>query len=139
MVQPDDPAGAEPAVHVAATARGHQVTHMALANMFRPKSGSLRAPLVDALASAWPTATGEQIQTLATTWLKQRHDPAHSIADGLKPEGAIYKEAMRRSELLQQQKLAATQAVAPAPSPVIHTPPVHMGVTRNLNEVAIEV
>ena len=58
LVQPNDPAGAEPAVHVAATARGHEVTHRALANMFRPKAGSLRAPLVDALATSWPTATG---------------------------------------------------------------------------------
>jgi len=139
MVQPNDPAGAEPAVHVAATARGHEVTHRALANLFRPKSGSLRAPLVDALASAWPDATGGQIQTLAQTWLKQRHDPAHSVADGLKPEGALYKEAMRRSELLQQQKLAQGAAVAAPPSPVIQTPPVHMGGLRNLSEVAMNI
>jgi hypothetical protein len=139
MVQPNDPAGAEPAVHVAATARGHEVTHRALANMFRPKSGSLRAPLVDALATAWPTATGEQIQTLAQTWLKQRHDPAHSVADGLKPDGAIYKEAMRRAELLQQQKLGQAAVSAPAPSPVIHTPPMHMGMARTSNEVAMDI
>ena len=139
LVQPNDLAGAEPAVHVAASARGHEVTHRALANMFRPKAGSLRAPLVDALATAWPQATGEQIQHLAHTWLKQRHDPAHSVADGLKPEGEIYKEAMRRSELLQQQKLGQVTAVAAPPSPVIHTPPVHMGTARNLNEVAMEV
>jgi hypothetical protein len=139
MVQPNDPAGAEPAVHVAATARGHEVTHRALANMFRPKSGSLRAPLVDALATAWPTATGEQIQTLAQTWLKQRHDPAHSVADGLKPDGAIYKEAMRRAEVLQQQKLGQAAVSAPAPSPVIHAPPMHMGMARSLSEVAMEI
>ena len=140
LVQPNDPAGAEPAVHVAASARGHEVTHRALANMFRPKAGSLRAPLVDALATAWPTATGEQIQALAQTWLKQRHDPAHSVADGLKPEGAIYKEAMRRAEVLQQQKLGQTDApVAPPPSPVIHIPPVHLGTASNLNEVAMEI
>ncbi len=139
LVQPNDPAGAEPAVHVAASARGHEVTHRALANMFRPKAGSLRAPLVDALATAWPTASGEQIQHLAQTWLKQRHDPAHSVADGLKPDGEIYKEAMRRSELLQQQKLGQAAAVAALPSPVIHTPPVHLGTARNLNEVAMEV
>jgi hypothetical protein len=139
LVQPNDPAGAEPAVHVAASARGHEVTHRALANMFRPKAGSLRAPLVDALTTAWPTATGEQIQHLAQTWLKQRHDPAHSVADGLKSDGAIYKEAMRRAELLQQEKLGQNRQAATAPSPLIQTPPVHMGTARNLNEVAMEV
>ena len=62
------------------------------------------------------------------------------MADGLKPEGAIYKEAMRRSELLQQQKLEqGASAIAPPPSPVIQTPPVHMGGLRNLSEVAMNI
>ena len=46
---------------------------------------------------------------------------------------------MRRAEVLQQQKLAHTAPVASTPAPAIHTPPVHMGTARNLNEVAMEV
>jgi hypothetical protein len=136
FVQPNDPAGAEPAVHVAMTARGHQVGHMALANMFRPKAGSLRAPLVDALATAWPQASGEQIQQLAQTWLKARHDPAHSIADALKPEGDIYREAMRRAELLQNQKLGIATTSAPATQTT--APRIHAGVVQAKPELAVD-
>lgn len=96
----------QPAVHVAMTARGHQVGHQALANLFRP-SGALRAPLVHALAQAWPEATAAQIEHMAEGWLKARHDPAHAIADGLKVGGTLYEEAMRRATLLQEKKIAA--------------------------------
>ncbi len=135
FVQPNDSAGAEPAVHVAMTARGHQVGHMALANLFRPKAGSLRAPLVDALATVWPQASGEQIQKLAQTWLKQRHDPAHSIADALKPEGTIYKEAMRRAEMLQNQKLGIAE---PAPVTQTTAPRILTGMVQAKPELAVD-
>lgn len=117
LIQKADPDGAEPAVHVAASAQGQRQTHMALANIFRPKAGSLRAPLVDALARVWPEATGAQIEQLAVTWLKARHDPAHSVADGLKPEcGELYLEAMRR--VAPEQTIApVTQVAVPLNTP----------------------
>ena len=98
LVGAQDPDGPEPLVHVAAAALGHQIVHQALANIFRPKAGHLRAPLQEALARAWPEASPEQAEMLATNWLKARHDPAHSIADGLKPGGELYVAAMQRSE-----------------------------------------
>lgn len=107
MVLPYRPTGQQPAIHVGMTARGHQVGHQALADIFRPNAGQLRAPLVHALAVAWPTASGAMIEKIAGDWLKARHDPAHAIADALKPNGIIYKQAMAKAEALQQQKLAA--------------------------------
>jgi hypothetical protein len=97
LVQSNDPDGAEPPVHVAASALGHSIVHMALANIYRPKAGNLREPLAQALARAWPEATPQQREQLATSWLKARHDPAHSIGDGLKEGGELYVEAMRRA------------------------------------------
>ncbi|MFZ4542117.1 MAG: hypothetical protein ACOYNL_10050 [Rickettsiales bacterium] len=138
MVQPDDPAGAEPAVHVAASARGHQVTHQALAMIFEPQAGSLRAPLVQALVTAWPAANAGDIDTLATNWLKARYEPARAIAEGLREGGAMYQEALRRSEAMQQQKLSPGTAV-PAPAPIITTPPVHAGMVRPSPDLVMEV
>lgn len=130
LYQPNDPDGAEPAVHTAASARGQQVTHQALANLFRP-SGVLRAPLVNALTTASPKMTGEQVQALAGSWLKARHDPAHSIADALKPGGEIYNEAIRRAEAAQNAKLGLTAPApalaAAAPSPITSAPRVVEG------------
>jgi hypothetical protein len=97
--------GAQPAVHVGMSLRGHQVGHQALANIFRPKAGQLRAPLVDALTTVWPNATGEEIHDLAVRWLKARHDPAHAIADATKVGGAIYTGAMARAEQKQHEVL----------------------------------
>lgn len=110
LVQEKSPNGPTPAAHVGMTARGHQIGHQALANIFAPNSGALRAPLVHALATAWPKATGAELEQLAQTWLKARHDPAHSVADALKPDGVIYREAMRRAEELQNHKLAASKS-----------------------------
>ena len=110
LCQPNDPDGAEPAVHVAASARGQQVTHQALANLFRP-NGQLRAPFVDALTQAAPKMTGEQVQALAGSWLKARHDPAHAVADATKLGAALYDEALRRAEAVQNQRLGITNAV----------------------------
>jgi hypothetical protein len=107
----------QPPVHVGMTARGHQVGHQALADMFRPKTGSLRAPLIAALTHSWPKETGEQIEHLAETWLKQRHDPAHEIAKALAvPQGAIYKGAMAQSEAAQRKALGLDAATPIAKS-----------------------
>lgn len=95
----------QPAVHVGMSLRGHQVGHQALANIFRPKAGQLRAPLVDALTTVWPNATGEEIRDLAVRWLKARHDPAHAIADATKVGGVIYTGAMNRAEQKQREQL----------------------------------
>jgi hypothetical protein len=95
----------QPAVHVGMSLRGHQVGHQALANIFRPKAGQLRAPLVDALATVWPNATGEEIHDLAVRWLKARHDPAHAIADATKVGGMIYAGAMALAEQKQREQL----------------------------------
>lgn len=110
LVQSNDPHGAEPAVHVAASARGQQVTHQALANLFRP-SGALKGALIDALATAWPQATGAELQQIAGHWLKARHDPAHETAKGMAPDGEIFKEAMRRAVIIQE---AASTAIGKA-------------------------
>lgn len=127
LVQDADQAGAEPAVHVDASARGQRATHMALANIFRPKAGQLRAPLVDAMARHWPEATGAELEQLATTWLKARHDPAHSIADGLKETGELYMAAIARAE---QKKTPVPQVQTPAQTTVKleGIPPMAMGV-----------
>lgn len=118
LVQANDPDGAEPAVHIAASALGQRIVHQTLANIFRPKAGNLRPELVDALARHWPEATGAELEALATSWLKARHDPAHSIADGLKVDGPLYKEAM--------QRIAPATALAtpPVPAAKVQTPTV---------------
>ncbi len=117
LVQPNDPDGAEPRVHVAAAALGHQVVHQVLANIFRPKAGGLTPILAVALDKAWPEATPEQRDKLATSWLKARHDPAHSIADGLKPGGPMYVEAMRRADMARNE----------TPQPIVRTPAINAG------------
>lgn len=118
LVQPNHPAGAEPEVHVAASALGHRIVHQALANIFRPKAGALRAPLVDALARVWPEATGKELEDTATHWLKARHDPAHSIADGLKETGELYRGAVAAMEAARAPKPAPqVQVTVPATTP----------------------
>ena len=118
LVQPNDPAGAEPEVHVAASALGHRIVHQALANIFRPKAGALRAPLVDALARACPEATGKELEDTAAHWLKARHDPAHSIADGLKETGELYRGAVAAMEAARAPKAAPQlQVTVPAMTP----------------------
>lgn len=106
LVQESDPAGAEPSIHVEAAAMGQRMVHQALANMFRPK-GTLLPYLTLALAQAWPEATAGEITNLAQGWLKARHDPAHSTADGMAPGGEIYTQAMTRANALHAQKMAA--------------------------------
>lgn len=111
LLQPNDPHGAEPAIHIEMSVLGQQMGHMALAHIYRPipsKPGAmtLLEPLEAALVKAWPQATGKQIQEAATVWLKARHDMAHSLANELEKDGGIYKEAMRR---------ATTPASAPVP------------------------
>lgn len=139
LVQSTNKDGAEPAVHVAASARGHQVAHQALAAMFRP-SASLRAPLVHALALAWPQASATQIEHLAEGWLLARHNPAHEIAKGLLPGGAIYQEAMRRADILQAQKLGEMPvAVISKPNAAIAGPAIHQGIVQNVADLALEV
>lgn len=119
LVQPLDADGPEPSVHVAASAQGHREVHQALGNIFKPK-GVLRALLVHTLAEAWPDATAKQVEDLAASWLKARHDPAHSLADGLAPDGELYKEAMARAETLHTQKMQT--AAPPTPVPEQATP-----------------
>lgn len=97
---------AQPAVHVAMSARGHRVGHKALAEMFKPQTGILRAPMIAAIAHAAPNYSGAQIEALATDWLKARHDPAHSITDALAENGEIYARAMALAEQKQGEALA---------------------------------
>jgi hypothetical protein len=85
------------------------VRAQALANIFRPK-GVLLPSLVLALAEAWPEAQAGEIEKLAQRWLKARHDPAHSTADGLAPKGELYLEAMRRAEELHARRTQAPAA-----------------------------
>lgn len=94
LSQIGDQRGAEPAVHIHAAALGHRMVHMALANIFKPNTGPLTAPLSAALAAAWPDAAPGACNSLAKHWLKARHDPAHSLADGLKENGELYLAAM---------------------------------------------
>lgn len=137
LVQAADKDGPEPAVHVAGYALGQRKTHEALASLFRP-SGALRAPLVHALATAWPQARGDVYEHLAASWLKARHDPAHSTADAMKEGGDVFKEAIQRAVILQQQRHGELPTVvlspAPPPSPVVSTPAVNNGtvITREL-------
>ena len=108
---------AQPAVHVAMSARGHRVGHKALAEMFKPKTGILRAPMIAAITHSAPNYSGAQIEALATDWLKARHDPAHSITDALMENGEIYTRAMALAEQKQGEALArqlpATVTTAP--------------------------
>ncbi len=127
LVQPQDVDGAEPPVHVAASALGHRMVHMALANIYRPKAGGLHKPLTDALARAWPEATDQQREQLATRWLKARHDPAHSIADGLKEGGELYEEAMRRA------------GVAKAPAATVTVPATAQAKVKETADLVMEL
>lgn len=144
LVQPNDPAGAEPPIHVAASAMGQRIYHQALADLFRP-SGVLRPSLVHALAQAAPSMKGEEIEALAQTWLKLRHDPAHTLADILAPEGELYREAMRRAELVRSHAAPAPTAPTPAPAApltdqsLITTPATYLGRTTDLASIVMDV
>lgn len=121
LVQPGDPAGAEPAVHVMASAIGQSIVHKALANMWSPK-GALLQPLKDALKQAWPEAPELEINTVAARWLKARHDPAHSIADGLAEGGPLYEEAMRRVGVTPTSAAASAVSLAMPVQPASRRP-----------------
>ncbi len=118
LVQSNDPEGAEPRIHVAAAALGHQLVHQALANVYRPEVGGLRPVLEAALAKAWPESTPEQRTQLATNWLKARYDAAQATADNLKQDAPLYREAMRRADLARHE----------TPHPIVALPTVGMGI-----------
>lgn len=151
MVLPQKPTGPEPAVHVAATALGHQLVHQALANLFKP-DGPVRADLVSALTKAWPQAAGGQMQQLAETWLKARHNPAHAVANGLLEKGELYIAAMNMADQLQKMKLGADEAnaaiakaqasskAAVTPAPVTTAPRAHAGIVAPAqHEMVVDV
>jgi hypothetical protein len=128
--QPNHPAGAEPEVHIAASALGQRMVHMALARIFRPLPSrpgeqTLYEQLEAALVKAWPEATGAQLQEVTKRWLKARHDPAHSIADGLKETGEIYRLAV---QLAEASRTPARQIGVPAQAP---------GKIRTADEMAV--
>lgn len=127
-----NPGGNQPLVHIAANALGQRIVHMALANIYRPKSGGLADPLAGALARAWPEATGAQLQELAKTWLKARHDPAHSVADGMKPDGELLKEAMKRA----REQSVPTKA---APTLTVTAPVATKKTLKDTSELVMEV
>ena len=137
LVQPMDVAGAEPAIHVASSAIGHEITHRALANTFRPM-GPLRAHLVHALATAWPQASGEALEQLAGSWLKARHDPAHAVADGQKIGGVIYTPAMQQADVLQKQKLTTLSQTLASPANSVSGEKQWHGTVRNTKELALD-
>lgn len=109
LVQPHDPAGAEPLIHIEANILGQRLVHQVLADLFRP-AGPLRVPLVAALGKYWPGADAGQRDQAAASWLKARHDPAHELAKALAHGAPLYNAAMQqaRTALL----LPATPATA---------------------------
>lgn len=114
LVQPDDKDGAEPAVHVAASAYGQRLVHAALARLFAEPA------IEQLLAQQWkehlPTLSEAQAAQLASEWLNARKGPAEAVAQGLKESGDLYRAAMARSEALQKKKLGE------APLQVVQTP-----------------
>lgn len=127
LLQPLDPEGPEPSIHIAFTAQGQRLGHTALAHVWQPENGPLLAPLMQALIRQMPQMPGGQVEQLARDWLTARYNPAKAVAEGLAPNGAFTLEAIRRSE--------AMGTPAPAPSPQIITPPAaitRMAPTPNL-------
>ena len=108
-VQPDHPAGAEPAVHVMATHLGHRLVHDALARMFSV-SGPLLAPLMQTLRRHLPEVSDRDIQRLAAEWLQARETPARALTASLTEGGEIYQKSMAMSEQLQRERLRASAA-----------------------------
>lgn len=107
LVQADFPQGAEPPIHVQATALGHRIMHQALAKIFEP-SGPLHQPLKDALTQHWQGASPAQIDEAAQAWLAARQVPAQGVTEAMAPEGHVYQEGMKQSETLLGKKHAAT-------------------------------
>ncbi|MES2983794.1 MAG: hypothetical protein V4735_01235 [Pseudomonadota bacterium] len=140
FVQLNARGGAEPPIHAGMSMMGHQIGHQALSELFRP-AGRLRAPLVHALATAWPQASGEVLENFAATWLEDRQVRAKAVADAVKPGGAIYTQAMRGTVQAAQQKHAPAPApAAPAPPPAssVSGPKNYRG-TVNAADLAMEV
>jgi hypothetical protein len=93
LVQTRSKGGHEPAVHIYASAKGQLIEHQALAKAF-DVNGNVTRVLAEELAKH----LGRDAAAIATTYIDERHDLAHSVAEVLNPAGEIVKEAVRRSE-----------------------------------------
>jgi hypothetical protein len=116
LVQPADPAGAEPPVHVTASALGHYLLHQALAEVFEPAKGPLTRSLQTALLQAHPQMMPERAALVARGWLHDRFVAARGIADAMAPEGGARMEGLQQAEALLAHKHAAPAPQVQAPA-----------------------
>ena len=128
LVQSHDMRGAEPPIHVLASAIGHRITHEALQSMFAPH-GKLYHALHAALQKSLPDYTESQCARIVQGWLAARKDAAIAVTDTVKQDGAALTTAMAQSSaLLQAKNNTAPQstnsqtATIAATAPVVLTP-----------------
>ncbi len=113
LVQAQDVRGAEPPVHVLASAVGQRLMHEALAEMFDEK-GALAKMLVGRLQKALPEQTEHACASLAHGWLAARRNAAVAVAESMAQDNPILMRAMQDSDALLKHKHAT-------PEPVIQT------------------
>lgn len=128
LVQSHDMRGAEPPIHVLASAIGHRITHEALQSMFAPH-GKLYHALHSALQKALPDYSESQCTRIVQSWLAARKDAAIAVTNTLKQDGAALTNAMAQSNaLLQAKNNPAPQsanghtATTATPAPIVLTP-----------------
>ena len=87
----------EPALHIHASAMGHQRMHQGLAQSFQP-TGSAATLIAARLSTLAPAVPQELVQAYTSRWMSIRQIRAQQVADAMRPDSTLVQNAVRLSE-----------------------------------------
>jgi hypothetical protein len=109
LVQAHDVRGAEPPVHVLASAVGHRIMHEALSEIFAEKA-ALALSLQQQLQLALPSYTEDACAKIAQGWVAARRTAAVAVTESMTPQSDVMQRAMDNADVLLKQKHTAPAA-----------------------------
>lgn len=112
LLQPNEHANGEPAVHIYANAKGQIIEHEALAHCFNPE-GVLAKKFAELLTQKLPDLDADFVTHIAKNYLADRQQAALQTAEILTLDGPLVAQAVARSEKLQSRYAAASAHAAP--------------------------